>query len=329
MMRYTVLMSESWPATPSEEPSRTYSEPDECSATAGHTVDQIQLSEQPSDSSPEALAGGTDNEVAIDVPLTPLEEIRQLLYEDQSRLGDVYRLHIDGQLSPQEVADRLNIETPNFVYSYRAHIEAILNGKISAGAQLRRQTASALRSLIKRNKTALSLEALRLLNTHLALADQATTSDHDDDESTSEAEQDEETRAATDALEGKVGIYAFSYGWYLENPVDAKANTLMKVGKSDNVGARIRQHRIGARAHIPEPLVVVRVYGVGERDLDQTERDFHRLLSTAGHDNPRRVVAQRSEVGKEWFLTNEAFLDAIASVLNLRTEYIGRSEFVE
>ncbi|MCR2824414.1 GIY-YIG nuclease family protein [Microbacterium sp. zg.Y909] len=227
------------------------------------------------------------------------------------------------------MADRLNIETSNFVYSYRAYIEAILNGKISTGVQLRRQTASALRSLIKRNRSALSAEALRILNTHLALAEQATTSDAESDEATTEAEQDEETRVVTGALDGKPGIYAFSYGWYLENPVDAKANTLIKIGKSDNVGERIRQHRVGARAHIPEPLVVVRVYGVGGRDLDQTEKDFHRLLSTAGHDNPRRVVAQRSEVGKEWFLTNEAFLDAIASALGLRTEYIGRSEFIE
>lgn len=152
-----------------------------------------------------AVSGGEgiDDDAASDTPLAPLQEIRQLLYEDQSRLGDVYRLHIDERLSPQEVADRLNIETPNFVYSYRAYIEAILNGKVSTGAQLRRQTASALRSLIKRNKTALSIEALKILNTHLAVAEQAVTSDDGADESLSEAEQDEENRAATGALEGK------------------------------------------------------------------------------------------------------------------------------
>ncbi|GAA5202191.1 GIY-YIG nuclease family protein [Microbacterium jejuense] len=270
--------------------------------------------------------GGTDIE---ERPLEPLDEIRQLLFEDQSRLGDVYRLHVVDGHSPQEVADRLNIGTPNFVYSYRAYVDAILSGKVSSGAQLRRQTASALRSLIRRNRSALSTEALRILNANLALAEQPTVSDEALDEAPSEAVQDEETRAVTDALERTPGIYAFSYGWYLENPVDNKANTLIKIGKSENVGERIRQHRVGARAHIPEPLVVVRVYGIGDRDLDQTERDFHRLLSTAGHDNPRRIVAQRSEVGKEWFLTNEAFLDAIASALGLRTEYIGRSEFVE
>ncbi|OYC97066.1 GIY-YIG nuclease family protein [Microbacterium sp. Yaish 1] len=322
-------MSESFSAAPSGgalAPSKL----EEGASAAVPNVDDVESS-RPSADIPVVSEGQNidDDETANDAPLAPLEEIRQLLYEDQSRLGDVYRLYIDGGLSPQEVADRLNIETPNFVYSYRAYIEAILNGKVSTGVQLRRQTASALRSLIKRNKTALSVEALNILNTHLALAEQAVTSDDAADESLSEAEQDEENRAVTGALVGKIGIYAFSYGWYLENPVDAKANTLIKIGKSENVGVRIRQHRLGARAHIPEPLVVVRVYGVGDRDLDQTERDFHRLLSTAGHDNPRRVVAQRSEVGKEWFLTNEAFLDAIASALGLRTEYIGRSEFVE
>src|SRR5690606_16961313 len=131
-----------------------------------------------------------------------------LLYEDQSRLGDVYRLHVVDHLSPQEVADRLNIETFTFVYSYRTYIEAILHGKVSSGAHLRRQTASALRSLVKRNRTALSSDALRILNTHLALAEQGVVSDEGTDDTASEAEEDVETRALTGALEGKSGIYA-------------------------------------------------------------------------------------------------------------------------
>jgi hypothetical protein len=267
---------------------------------------------------------GTDAEPAEET-LSPLAEIRQLLDEDQSRLGDVYRLHVKEGRPPQDVADQLNVETSNFVYSYRAYVDAILNGNVSAGEKLRRQTASAIRSLIKRNRSALSVEALRILNSHLATAEQPVTNEAAG--SSDEIDTEIETTRTANSLEGKPGIYAFSYGWYLENPADERSNTLIKIGRAEDVGARIRQHKAGARTHIPEPLVVVRVFSIGSRSLEQTERDFHRLLSTAGHDNPRRVVAQRNEVGKEWFLTNTAFLDAIATALGLRTEFIGASEF--
>lgn len=266
-------------------------------------------------------------EALEELPLSAEEEIRQLLDEDQSRLGDVYRLHTVQGRSAQEVADLLNVETPGFVYTYRAYIEGILHGTVSSSPHLRRQTAASLRSLIKRNRSALSQDALRTLTNHLAVAEQAV-DESDADVMAAPTNSDEISDLSS--LEGRSGIYAFSYGWYLEHPVDEDRNTtLIKVGRSADVGSRIREHRRGARAHIPEPLVVVRVYSVEASALDVVERQFHRLLATAGHDNPRRVVAQRSEVGKEWFLTNEAFLDAIASVLGLRTEYIGRSEFSE
>src|SRR5699024_11359783 len=56
-------------------------------------------------------------------------------------------------------------------------------------------------------------------------------------------------------------IYAFSYGWYLESPVDPKnENTLIKVGYATNIWARLQQHQAGAMTHMPEPLVVLRVF---------------------------------------------------------------------
>jgi hypothetical protein len=95
---------------------------------------------------------------------------------------------------------------------------------------------------------------------------------------------------------------------------------------SVNVAQRIRQHTSAARTHIPEPLALIRVYGTQDRAVDEIERAFHSLLHTAGHDNPRR---NGREVGVEWFLTNEDFLDAIAKTIGLSTIYTGRSEFAE
>ncbi|WP_369008505.1 GIY-YIG nuclease family protein [Agrococcus jejuensis] len=97
----------------------------------------------------------------------------------------------------------------------------------------------------------------------------------------------------------------------------------MKVGRAINVKSRLLQHLQGSRAHIPEPISVVRIFECEQDDLVRVEAMFHRLLATAGHMNPRRAAGSRSEVGVEWFQTNEAFLDAIAQALGLRTAYIG------
>ncbi|WP_260979722.1 GIY-YIG nuclease family protein [Microbacterium sp. BH-3-3-3] len=265
------------------------------------------------------------------VELTARQEIEALLEDDESRLGDVYRLHVLEALAPQEVADRLNVATVGFVYGYKSRIDAILDGKVTTGATLQTQVTAAVRSFVKRSRAQVSAAAAQLLVSHLALAEQALAELTSSETSVEEPPRGDDADVDAGHLDGKPGIYAFSYGWYLEKPVDERSgNTLIKVGQTSDVGSRIRQHRGGARAHMPEPLVVVRVYTAGDSDPAVVEKQFHRLLSTAGHNNPRRASSRRAnEVGQEWFLTNETFLDAIASVLNLRTEFIGRSAFVE
>jgi hypothetical protein len=115
-------------------------------------------------------------------------------------------------------------------------------------------------------------------------------------------------------------------GWYLERPVDeSRGFTLIKVGFADNIADRIKQHTSGARAHMPEALVLLRAYQCD--NPRQSEQTFHKLLETARHENPRRSVSRRSEIGREWFLTSEDFLDSVADALKLRTLYIGQSEF--
>lgn len=148
-----------------------------------------------------------------------------------------------------------------------------------------------------------------------------------DEEARADAEAEEQEQSQIDGLDGVTGIYAFSYGWYLDNPLSEENDrTLIKVGRAKDVAARIRQHRTGARTHIPEPLITVRVFGTGDRDVDKVERAFQRLLKAAGHTNPRRDASRKNgwnEVGEEWYLTNREFLDAMASVLELRTIYAG------
>ncbi|MEO6533824.1 MAG: GIY-YIG nuclease family protein [Pseudolysinimonas sp.] len=256
--------------------------------------------------------------------LVPRQEIEQLLESDEGRIGDVYRLTKDG-LSPQEIADRLNVASYAFVYNNRRHIDAVLDGRGVVGPVFRRQTMGVFSSLILRGRAVLSGEAMKLLLANRAAVEAAGADEDPVTEATAASEEEREAASTLTSLDGVSGIYAFSYGWYLESPVDpSRGNTLIKVGQSVNVAQRIREHTSKARAHMPEPLTLIRVYSTDGRDVGKLEHGFHELLRTAGHNNPRRTGR---EVGVEWFLTNEDFLDAIASTLGLRTLYTGRSEF--
>ncbi|MFC8596831.1 GIY-YIG nuclease family protein [Isoptericola sp. NPDC057191] len=254
----------------------------------------------------------------------PREELAEFIAAQEGRIGDVFTLTGEG-LSAREIADRLNVDTPGFVYHYQAHANAALDGVVPTSPTVLKATGSALNGLVKRGRSTLSAEAFDLLKTNQARVLAAREEVDPEQEARAELEAERFEQDQISGLHGLAGIYAFSYGWYLESPLDPDGdNTLIKVGKAEDVARRIEDHRRGARAHIPEPLITVRVYEAGARDLDKTERDFHRLLSTAGHRNPRReesVRRVRNEVGKEWFLTNRAFLDAIATALDLRTVY--------
>jgi hypothetical protein len=262
-------------------------------------------------------------------PITPIQEVEQFLEADERRLGDVYRLDKEG-LSAEEIAQRLNVATPGFVYSYRYQIEAALTGRVSSSPHIQKQVMSSMRSLLRRGRDTLSPDALDFLNANLAAVTLLAATDDPAVDARAGREEEQEATDSIGRLKGMPGIYAFSYGWYLESPVEPiTGNTLIKVGYAANVAARISQHVTGVRTHMPEPLVLVRVFSAPLSDLQRTEKGFHQLLATAGHSNPRREGRARRQVGTEWYLTNEDFLDAIADVMGLRTEYIGRSEFAE
>ncbi|MCL1899516.1 MAG: GIY-YIG nuclease family protein [Promicromonosporaceae bacterium] len=121
------------------------------------------------------------------------------------------------------------------------------------------------------------------------------------------------------------GIYAFSYGWYLEHP-DDHDRYLVKVGRAGNVRNRLAEHRAGAKTHLPEPLALLRVYFVDDVSrVEALEKSFHNLLTHAGHKNPR---FRAKVVGTEWFATTAEFLDAVAEAVGIdKGMYVGGSDF--
>lgn len=85
--------------------------------------------------------------------MTPTPDVRAELVayldEDTSRTGDVYRL-LDEGLTDQQIADRLDVSTPNFVWNQRVILKALLDGEIpqspSVVAQVSRKIRTVLRS---------------------------------------------------------------------------------------------------------------------------------------------------------------------------------------
>ena len=191
--------------------------------------------------------------------MAPVDEIRELISTNEGRLGEVYRLTEQG-MTPELIASQLNVATVGFVYAYRYQIQAALTGKPTTGTELRRQTVSALNSLLRRARGVLSTAALALLMANKAAVEAAGA----ELDPTAEAKADNaEKNAAVHTLidlNRVAGISAFSYGWYLESPVDAeRGNTLIKVGLATDVAERIRSYTSGVRTHMPEPLVLMRV----------------------------------------------------------------------
>lgn len=244
--------------------------------------------------------GGADSlEEQPQPQLAPADEIRALILEDQSRLGDAFR-GLEQGLSAREISEHHNVATAGWVYNSQAVFNAAIEGQFSSSPSMIRSIASTLRSLAKAGRGVLSTEALALLTDRLREAERRVEEAQTSDESTESEEEEQlerEVSKATDRLLDIPGIYAFSYGWYIEHPAEDD-RFLIKVGRAESVGRRIDDYRRGVRTHMPEPLALLRVYGSGERSTVEAERLFHRLLSTAGHDNPRRTPPQPPRRGR-------------------------------
>jgi len=265
-----------------------------------------------------------NDESAAVSPFSPREELSAILKQESGRIGQVHDLLEQGK-SQLEIAEELGIaptSAPSYIADYRNAIDAILDGKVPSPSRVV-PTARKLGSFAKRANKKLSKPAQELFSKNYDIILAARNSLEPTVGAYSEQEAEEAEVNEIGSLHVP-GIYAFSYGHYLDYPVDlSTGNTLTKVGKADDVATRIAQHRSGVRTHIPEPLVTLRVYEVDpDTDLNGVERQFHRLLATAGHQNPHATSNYgRSEVGREWFLTNSDFLDQIAAALNLKTSF--------
>jgi transcriptional regulator with XRE-family HTH domain len=227
-------------------------------------------------------------------------ELVAALLEDESRLGDVYRMLREG-LSAEEMAERLGIPSAVYTDTYRQQVDAILEGRMPSSSHLAQHTAGRLRRW-QRQKSWTPPARDHLESLLAGLENIAT------DVNLVERERHEAARKTEQAERlGLSGIYVYSLPHYLRHPYDPETGrTLFKVGHS-TIDVFSGAEGTAKAMTLPEDPVLVRVYVTGPKPADEEERHFHEWMEAAGHGRSRS-----SRGNRDWYLTTTKFLDRVA-----------------
>ncbi|MEX0874587.1 MAG: hypothetical protein WD646_00270 [Actinomycetota bacterium] len=260
----------------------------------------------------ETSSGAPENRLQ---PVLPSAEVRleleRVLEADTSLLGEVWRRLQAGETAEQIQAAR-GASMPNFVWTYRRMIDALLTGDLPSAPTVALGCARRFRSLLR--STAFSPQTEEMLRTNLAILEVSAANE------VARSLEDKEAKEATQRAEAQAipGIYVYSLPHYLRHPYDEQANrTLFKVGHSNR--SAIQRFRQQTRTTaLPEDPVLLRIYPTTDDDAVAKESLFHGLLEAADHD---RSTARTG--GTEWFLTSLRFLDQIAASVGLEARRVG------
>ena len=241
----------------------------------------------------------------------PLTEIDAALESDDRKIGAFWHAQNEDQ-DPDGIAKKMGWATVSAVWSYRKYID-VLRGKSPAphARTVALQCSRQIASFIRRHPE-LTVPTKNLLE------DRKQACDVNGDE----YEEPASTSSEAELLEDQAGVYVYTLPHYINHPVHPATETqgapsktprtFLKVGKSDvNIDERIKKQVTTA---LPEKPLKLRLYQNDESPTD-LERKFHDMLVAADH-NPN----EKTGAGKEWFMTNLKYLDAIAVTLGSRIE---------
>jgi hypothetical protein len=182
------------------------------------------MSDEPSEATPPDPPAPTEE-------IFPSTEVRAAieaaLQVDETRLGDVFRLQIEG-LSPAQMAERLEVQNFTFVYSYRQQLDALLEDKIPRSPSIAGQTASRVKKWRRRPDWSAAVRSY--LNNLFTGLDAISTDP--------QLVQQEDSVAALETQKAESrqvpGVYVYSLPHYLRHRFDpTSGRTLLKVGCSD------------------------------------------------------------------------------------------------
>ena len=247
-----------------------------------------------------------------------LLEVDKALENDDRKIGDVWRsLLVDDDVA--RIAEEMGWVRPSPVYSYKNYIYVLRAESPRRQAPIMAlQCGRQIGSFIRRHP-----ELSAVTKDRLSLRQQECEGWSNELEP-----QEQEGNETGESKEFRSGIYVYTLPHYIHHPVSSPPDdnstprTLLKVGRSRvDVEGRIRQQSTTA---LPEPPMILRAYSNPKEDVKTLEERIHRMLDAADH-NPNREKG----AGKEWFLTNLKFLDAIAASLDLQIHVFNGNKTTE
>lgn len=235
---------------------------------------------------------------------TVVEELAAFLATDDTRLGDAYRWNREG-LPPDEMAERAETKTSNFVWGNQRMLRALLERDLPTAPTVARRAARKYRSLLK---LTWSPEAHKRLSEDLEILERRSV---DIDAVVQESKEAQRRTQAVEA-ENPAGVYVYPLPHYVRYPFDPDSGrTLMKVGHSQRDAIQRMQAQTRTTA-LPEDPVLLRVYPSGNEDSARLESRIHKTLRAFDHGREVERMA-----GREWFLTTTTAIDSVADLLGL------------
>lgn len=263
------------------------------------------------------------------------DALRREAQNQSSSLGVAFQFLVLDDISDNERISALQEHSghtsPGTAIGLRQHLDALRFGIFPQGPSMARHIATRTKSVMGRHD--FSEDTRAVLERNIAALEKIA-ADTDAIEAEQQKAEDAE-QSLEDRLKGRAGVYAFTYPHYLlhlthqsDESEKMPDRTLLKVGFSDNgILERVNQETRGAG--VPEHRRVLRAYlTVGDEipSNKEIERQFHRLLDSAGHAGPKRGSTEHQMGGNEWFYTSVEFLDVIARTLNLEIVEIDAPE---
>ena len=242
-------------------------------------------------------------------------EIRKLLREDKTQLGDTFRLMEQGINKSSELVEKGSAANVGVIAHHKYIIKAIVDGVLDTkSANLATYARRAIdRLLASESASNISQDAKDLLSERrsklLEIISDKDAIQNDTIELVSEsAKLEDKLKQISNA------IYVYTFPTYYRAGVDGDLDVRwLKIGLTTNsVWQRIvEQNR---QTSMPEDPILVRVYYGEGIDLKETES---KIMNTLRRVQFEQSAARNTKAGKEWFATNEDSIDAIAELLGL------------
>ncbi len=254
------------------------------------------------------------------------EELRilseALTSESEGRkIGEVFVTFFE---SPGFQRKNLKAEGPE--YSYISYLLALKGEKFPKSSALARNSATQIRSFIKRHDE-FSDDLKEKLAVHAGECDEI---------SNDEGQQRKEMSEAAKIIQREKhqnGIYAYTYPHYLNHYfISAKDGltddrTFIKIGRTSNA---LSSRLASEKTQMPQDPILLFFFKAGEREraeepelkntqnniLKETETTIHDHLKSIGH-----VKSSSGGGGTEWFLTNSATIESTAKLMKLDIVY--------